>query len=298
MTSAGMIMVIATVTVIHMITTMNTRMARMSTPTPMIMIMTTSMTRIAAMITAMTTIMAIHMIMHTAMRTRTNMTETAGLPLLVWLSPSFPVGAFAYSHGLEWAVEAGDISNAATCEAWISDLLVHGSGYNDAIIMAAAYRAVTIRDRAALGEVAELAVAMQPSSERHLEAIAQGNAFLTAARAAWEVPSLAFLKSAWDGDVAYPVAVGALSAGHDIPLSTTLDAFLLAFSATLVSAAVRLGPIGQTDAQRILAALMPTIRKTAILASTSTLDDLGSAAFRSDLASLRHETQYTRLFRS
>ena len=298
MTSAGMIMAIVTVTVIHMITTMNTRMGRMSTPTPMIMIMTTSMTKIAAMITAMTTIMAIHMIMRTAMRTRTNMTETAGLPLLVWLSPSFPVGAFAYSHGLEWAVEAGDISNAATCEAWISDLLVHGSGYNDAIIMAAAYRAVTIRDRAALGEVAELAVAMQPSSERHLEAIAQGNAFLTAARAAWEVPSLAFLKSAWDGDVAYPVAVGALSAGHDIPLSTTLDAFILAFSATLVSAAVRLGPIGQTNAQRILAALMPTIRKTAILASTSTLDDLGSAAFRSDLASLRHETQYTRLFRS
>ena len=298
MTSAGMIMVIATVTVIHMITTMNTRMARMSTPTPMIM--TTSMTKIAAMITAMTTIMAIHMIMitRTAMRTHTNMTETAGLPLLVWLSPSFPVGAFAYSHGLEWAVEAGDINNAATCESWISDLLVHGSGYNDAIIMAAAYRAVTIRDRAALGEVAELAVAMQPSSERHLEATAQGNAFLTAARAAWEVPSLAFLKSAWDGDVAYPVAVGALSAGHDIPLSTTLDAFILAFSATLVSAAVRLGPIGQTDAQRILAALMPTIRKTAILASTSTLDDLGSAAFRSDLASLRHETQYTRLFRS
>ena len=244
--------------------------------------------------------MAIHMIMitRTAMRTRTNMTETAGLPLLVWLSPSFPVGAFAYSHGLEWAVEAGDINNAATCEAWISDLLVHGSGYNDAIIMAAAYRAVTIRDRAALGVVAELAVAMQPSSERHLEAIAQGNAFFTAARAAWEVPSLAFLKSAWDGDVVYPVAVGALSAGHDIPLSTTLDAFILAFSATLVSAAVRLGPIGQTDAQRILAALMPTIRKTAILASTSTLDDLGSAAFRSDLASLRHETQYTRLFRS
>jgi len=298
MTSAGMIMVIATVTVIHMITTMNTRMARMSTPTPMIMIMTTSMTRIAAMITAMTTIMAIHMIMRTAMRTRTNMTETAGLPLLVWLSPSFPVGAFAYSHGLEWAVEAGDINNAATCESWISDLLVHGSGYNDAIIMAAAHRAITIRDRAALGEVAELAVAMQPSSERHLEATAQGNAFLTAARAAWEVPSLAFLKSAWDGDIAYPVAVGALSAGHDIPLSTTLDAFLLAFSATLVSAAVRLGPIGQTDAQRILAALMPTIRKMAILASTSTLDDLGSAAFRSDLASLRHETQYTRLFRS
>ena len=300
MTSAGMIMAIVTVTVIHMITTMNTRMGRMSTPMPIIMIMTTSMTKIAVMITAMTTIMAIHMIMITrmVMRTRTNMTETAGLPLLVWLSPSFPVGAFAYSHGLEWAVEAGDINNAATCQSWISDLLVHGSGYNDAIIVAATHRAVIDRDRAALGEVAELAVAMQPSAERHLEATAQGNAFLTAARAAWEVTSLALLKSAWDGDIAYPVAVGVLAAGHDIPLPTTLDAFLLAFSANLVSAAVRLGPIGQTDGQRILAALMPTIRKIAKRASDSTLDDLGSAAFRSDLASLRHETQYTRLFRS
>lgn len=244
--------------------------------------------------------MAIHMIMimHTAMRTRTNMTETAGLQLLVWLSPSFPVGAFAYSHGLEWAVEAGDINNAATCQSWISDLLVNGSGHHDAIILAATHRAVTARDHVALGEVAELAVAMQPSSERYLEATAQGNAFLTAARAAWGAPSLAFLKMAWDGDVAYPVAVGVLAAGHDIPLPTTLDAFLLAFSATLVSAAVRLGPIGQTDGQRILAALIPIIRKTAKRASVSTLDDLGSAAFRSDIASLRHETQYTRLFRS
>lgn len=298
MTSADMIMVMATITVIHIIMTTNTRTDRTFTPTPMITVMTTSMTKIAVMITAM--IMAIPMTMITRMviRTRTNMTETVGLQLLVWLSPSFPVGAFAYSHGLEWAVEAGNISNAATCEAWISDLLVHGSGYNDAIIVAAAHRAVITCDHAALGEVAELAVAMQPSAERHLEATAQGNAFLRAARAAWEVPSLDFLKTAWDGAVAYPVAVGVLSAGHDIPLPITLEAFLLAFSANLVSAAVRLGPIGQTDGQRILAALMPTIRKTAILASTSTLDDLGSAAFRSDLASLRHETQYTRLFRS
>lgn len=298
MTSAGMIMAIVTVTVIHIIMTTNTRTGRTFTPTPMITVMTTSMTKIAVMITAMIMVIPMTMIMHTAMRTRTNMTETAGLPLLVWLSPSFPVGAFAYSHGLEWAVEAGDINNAATCQSWISDLLVHGSGYNDAIIVAATHRTITGRDSAALGEVAELAVAMQPSAERHLEATAQGNAFLRAARAAWEVPSLDFLKTAWDGAVAYPVAVGVLSAGHDIPLPTTLEAFLLAFSTALVSAAVRLGPIGQTDGQRILAALMPTIRKIAKRASNSTIDDLGSAAFRSDLASLRHETQYTRLFRS
>jgi len=295
---AGMITARATVTAIP--TTMSTRMGRKFTPTPiltiMITAMITSMTKIAGMITAM--IMITRTVTPMAMLTPTNMTETAGLPLLVWLSPSFPVGAFAYSHGLEWAVEAGDINNAATCQSWISDLLVHGSGYNDAIIVAATHRAITGRDSAALGEVAELAAAMQPSSERHLEATAQGNAFLTAARAAWEVPSLALLKSAWDGDVAYPVAVGVLSAGHGITLPTTLDAFLLAFSANLVSAAVRLGPIGQTDGQRILAALMPTIRETAKRASDSTLDDLGSAAFRSDLASLRHETQYTRLFRS
>jgi urease accessory protein len=228
----------------------------------------------------------------------TSMAEQATLPLFVWLSPAFPVGAFAYSHALEWAVEAGDLSDAATVEAWIADLLALGSGRNDAILLAEAYRAAAAGDRARLREVAELGVALQPSRERHLEATSQGNAFVTAARASWPVPALDMLAQAHEGDVVYAVAVGVVSSGHGVALRPTLEAFLMAFVAALVSAAVRLGPIGQTDGQRITAALIPAVREAAAQADTATLDDIGGAAFRSDIASLRHETQYTRLFRS
>ena len=246
----------------------------------------------------MTMITVTRMVIPTGTAIRTSMTEGAALPLLVWLSPSFPVGAFAYSHGLEWAVEAGDLSDAASCQAWMADLLEYGSGRTDVILLAHAFRAVIELDDGKLGQVAELAIALQPSAERHLEASAQGNAFMTAARAAWPSPSLEFLSRSYQGDVAYPIAVGVAAAGFAMPLHAVLDAFLLGFVANLVSSAVRLGPIGQTDGQRIIASLVPLVRRIALEAMTASLDDLGSSAFRSDLASLRHETQYTRLFRS
>lgn len=217
---------------------------------------------------------------------------------MVWLSPAFPVGAFAYSHGLEWAVETGAIHDAATTRSWIADLLEIGSGRNDAILLAAAHRAAAAGNESALREIAELGVALQPTAERRLEATAQGNAFVTAARASWPCGTLDLLSSAWPGDVVYPVALGVTAAGHGLDLRATLDAALLAFVANLVSAAVRLGAIGQTDGQRVTAALLPTVRATAAAAEAASVDDLGGAAWRSDIASARHETQYTRLFRS
>ena len=224
----------------------------------------------------------------------TNMTETppAILPLSVWLSPAFPVGAFAYSHGLEWAVESGAVNSADTLRDWAHDLLAHGSARNDAILLAEAWRVGRDPDR--LQDVHELALALAPSRERLLETRQQGAAFVTAIRAAWPCDTLGL----FNGDVAYPVALGATAAGHNLPLLATLEHFLLAFAANLVSAAVRLGPIGQTDGQRITAALLPVIRETAHFAHHSTLEDLGSATIASDLASMQHETQYSRLFRS
>lgn len=235
----------------------------------------------------------------TATTTATSMADAgSSLPLMVWLSPAFPVGAFAYSHGLEWAVETGAIHDAATTRSWIADLLELGSGRNDAILLAAAHRAAMAGDGAVLREVAELGVALQPTAERRLEATAQGNAFVSAAQASWPCGTLDLLSSAWPGDVVYPVALGVTAAGHGLELRATLDAALLAFVANLVSAAVRLGAIGQTDGQRVTAALLPTVRATAGIAEAASLDDLGGAAWRSDIASARHETQYTRLFRS
>jgi urease accessory protein len=217
---------------------------------------------------------------------------------MAWLSPAYPVGAFSYSSGIEWAVEAGDIADAETLRGWLAVMLAEGAGFCDAVLFAQTHRAVVASDDNQLRAVAELAAAFAPSRERHLETTAQGNAFVEATRAAWPCAALDRLKAIWDGPVAYPVAVAAAAGGHGITLAAALAAFLQAVAANWVSAGVRLIPLGQTDGQRVLAALEPAIAATAQRALTAQLDDLGSSAFRADLASVRHETQYTRLFRS
>lgn len=220
------------------------------------------------------------------------------LPLMVWLSPSFPVGAFAYSHGLEWAYECGDLHDAQGLQDWLLALIEQGSLRNDLILFATARRAAALKDDAGLAEAAELALALANSAERRLETTTQGNAFVLAARASWPCAALDDLPRVWAGDVAYPIAVAVAAAGHGLPALACLEAYGLAFVANLVSAAVRLGIVGQTDGQRITARLVPALHAAAERAEGAGLDDLGGCAFRSDLAALRHETQYSRLFRS
>ncbi len=220
------------------------------------------------------------------------------LPLLVWLSPAFPVGAFAYSHGLEWAHEAGDVTDAASLQEWLADLLAFGSARNDGVLFAEAFHAAAENDGIRLAEAAELALALGNAAERRLETATTGDAFLIAARNSWPCAALDLLAEAVSGSVAYPIAVGSACAGHGVPLQPALSAFGLGFVSNLVSAAVRLGVVGQTDGQRVIAALIPAVEELAAFAEGATLDNLGGAAFRSDLAALQHETQYTRLFRS
>jgi len=222
--------------------------------------------------------------------------EPALYRLMAWLSPAYPVGAFSYSSGIEWAVECGDIANAETLKDWLATMLADGGGFCDAVLFVHAHRAV--HHDAAIRDVAELAAALAPSKERHLETTAQGNAFVEATRAAWPCAALDRLKAYWDGPIAYPVAVAISAAGHGIPVEPALAAFLQALVANWVSAGVRLVPLGQTDGQRVVAALEPVVTATAQRALVTSLDDMGASAFRADLASLRHETQYTRLFRS
>lgn len=218
--------------------------------------------------------------------------------LMTWLSPSFPVGAFSYSSGIEWAVEAGDITDAASLRDWLAAMLTEGSGYCDAVFLAQAHRAASMQDDASLREIAELAAAFVPSRERQLETTTQGRAFIDIARAAWPSDGLDDLVAACSGAIVYPVAVGLVSAAHAIPIAPAMHAFLHALVSNWISAGARLVPLGQTDSQRILASLEADVAATAARALASSLDDLGSATFRADLASLRHETQYTRLFRS
>ena len=227
-----------------------------------------------------------------------NPAPTAILPLLAWLSPSYPVGAYAYSHGLEWAVEAGDIADEASLAGWLSDVLEQGAGRNDAVLLAHAYRAAAVGDLDMLSEANDLALALAPSRELRLETSQQGRSFLDATLAAWPAPALAALSAALPGEVAYPVAVGVSSAAHSVPLEPTVEGYLLALVQNLVSAAVRLAPIGQTGGTRVVAGLAPAVSALAAAVPELTLDDIGGATFRADLGSFLHETQYTRLFRS
>ena len=216
------------------------------------------------------------------------MESHALLRLMAWLSPGFPTGAYAYSHGLEWAVAAGDIADPETLLAWLSDLLRHGSGRNDTILLRQAYRAASAPDR--LVEIAELAAAFAGSSERRTETLDIGRAFAAAVRA-WSTPRL-------PERAAYPVVVGVLAAGHGIPEDDAVLVYLQAFAANLISAAVRLIPLGQSGGLRVLAAIEPAILAVAAATREAALDDLGGCTWRADLAAMRHETQYTRLFRS
>jgi urease accessory protein len=216
---------------------------------------------------------------------------------MIWLSPAYPVGGYSYSHGLEWIVETGQVRGVETLVSWIEDLLTHGTGRSDVIFLAESWRALSAGELGLLGDTAELAAAFAPSAERRLETLAQGTAFLAATLAAWSKPELEAL-AANGREVAYPVAVGASAAAHGLPLAETAQAYAQAFAANLVSAAVRLIPLGQSDGLRVLARLEPLIPRVVAAALACTLDDVGGAAVAADVASMRHETQYTRLFRS
>ncbi len=218
--------------------------------------------------------------------------------LMIWLSPAYPVGAFSYSSGIEWAVEAGDIDDADALSQWLQSMLTDGAGNNDGIFFAQSHRAVLAGDDAALLGIVELAAAFAPTRERHSETTALGRAFFEVTQAAWACAALARLQELWPGPLAYPVAVAAACAGHAVPLEPALHAFLTAVTSNWISSGLRLIPLGHTDGQRLLRSLEPVVATTVQRALAAELEDLGSATFRADLASALHETQYTRLFRS
>ena len=214
---------------------------------------------------------------------------SALLRLTAWLSPAFPVGGFSYSHGLERVVHDGLVGDQQSLADWIEQLVTIGSGWNDAVLFAEAWR-----QAAAGGDprpVAELAEALAGSRERHVETILQGKAFIEAARA-WPLPA------ELPADCAYCVAVGATAGANGIALDDALAVFLQAFATNLVQAGIRLGVCGQSGGLATIAGCEPTILATTARAATSTLDDLGSATMISEVMAMRHETQRSRLFRS
>jgi urease accessory protein UreF len=294
--------------------------------------------------------------------------------LLAWSSPGYPTGAFSYSHGLEWAVETGDVKNLQSLLDYVTAVLSRGGGWVDTVLFAHAWRSASaavdtttalagstavdattalaastavdatttlaastavdattalaastavdattaLADRstpavsapvdpttptafANLDTLTQLAAAFRGSAETALESRQQGGAFLDVTRKAWPHPLLdafAARQARAGTPVAHCIAVAVACAAHAIALAPALHSYIHAVAANLVSAGARLIPLGQTQAQIAIAQLAPVIANIAGRAQVTSLDDLGTAAPAIELCSLRHETQYTRLFRS
>jgi urease accessory protein len=218
-----------------------------------------------------------------------------------WLSPAFPTGSYSYSHGIEWAVEAGHIDDRKSLVDWLEADLCYGSGRNEAIFFIEAWRSATNSDCEKLLEIAEFAAAFRGTSEFALETSQQASACLAMLRRVWPesfMENLSELLSELRIAPVLSVVLGVRAARQGIPAALALPAFLQSYLANLVTAGVRLVPLGQTDGQLATAELEEAVLGVAAQAQQETIHDLGSAAFMVDLASAAHETQYTRLFRS
>lgn len=228
--------------------------------------------------------------------------ENALYDLMSWLSPAYPVGAFAHSSGIEWAVGAGWIACRKDLEDWLTAVLECGGGWNDAVLVTAAHRAATASNRAALALVAELAAAAHPSQERRTESLAQGAAFRRVATATMPQDTIKLFDTIEEAETPYSVVVAVIAATCGIGLATTLTGYLHACVANLISAGQRLVPLGQTEAQAAMVTLKPVVlgvvERSVALPDGDPFRFLGSATLVADAASMWHETQYTRLFRT
>jgi urease accessory protein len=216
-----------------------------------------------------------------------------------WLSPAFPAGSYSYSHGLEWAVEARDVYDRQSLVDWLESDLRHGTGRNEAIFFKEAWHSATDHER--LVEISELAAAFRGTSEFAIESSQPAAACLAIFKKVWPdraMDLLAEILRERQIPLALAVVLGVRFAGEGTPVSLALPAFLQSYVTNLVTAGVRLIPLGQTDGQLTIAGLERVDEAASAHAVTATIDDLGSAAFMVDLASMAHETQYARLFRS
>jgi urease accessory protein len=219
--------------------------------------------------------------------------------LLAWLSPAYPIGAFSYSHGIETAVEEGLIKDRAGLVAWLESVLLQGTGAVDGALFAAAWRAAEVQDWPGFDAIAERAAAWRGTSEMALESRQQGGSFLSITRTAWPHAALDAVHQRLAGELALPVAVALAAAVHGIALEPALVGYLHTFTANLISAALRTVPLGQSDGQLALANLERAVNEAARRAMVAnSLDDVGTGTPLLDWCSLKHETQYTRLFRS
>ena len=210
-------------------------------------------------------------------------TDSKLITVMQWLSPAFPIGGFAYSHGLEWAINKGYVSNREELQKWISDLLEYGSLKNDAILIKLVLQGSDPK------EINELAMALCPASERLSETQLQGGAFCKIMREVWSLEI---------DELTLPIALALAAKNESIDQNLVVPAYLHSFCSNLISVAMRLIPIGQTDGQKTLRELSPLISDSVRAVAKSDKDDLGSACFLSDVSAMQHEYLQPRVFKT
>lgn len=219
-----------------------------------------------------------------------------GLPLQLMrlVSPSQPVGSFAYSRGLEWAVHDKIVRDEATAGAWIFNFVEYSYAVSDAALFLRMAEALRVNDRAAFIDADAWLSAARESRELEFEDKQMAGSMVKV------LCDLGVSCAASFGDMrlTYPAAF-ALAASHwNISAHDAVRGLLWSTVEAQVSAAIRLVPLGHTAGQRLLIASAEVIERAARKAETIRDDEIGNAAPAMAMASAWHETQYSRLFRS
>lgn len=227
--------------------------------------------------------------------TGTGMSGTGLTQLLRLASPMLPVGAYSYSQGLEWAVEEGAVRDEHTAMRWIGDALAFNVGGLEAPVWRRLYQAWSAADTAAADFWNQRFLAVRETAELRSETVQMGEALKLVLKATGEI-DLAPLDRI--EHPAFPTAFSFAAHGLGVPLQEGLTGYLWAWGENQVSAAMKLVPLGQSSGQRILVkliGLLPDIVAQALRADDHMLSNFAPGLA---IASSRHETQYTRLFRS
>ena len=219
----------------------------------------------------------------------------AHLRLLQLVSPALPIGGFTYSQGLEWAVEAGWVHDVESLSDWLEGLIEDSLGGLELPLMYRLYDACEQNDPVAIEHWARMLYASRETRELRAEERNRARALIAL------LQNLGVTQvDAWRDALAHcQAAPFALAAVHwSINSQDCALGYAWSWLENQVAAAVKLVPLGQTDGQRVLLALAECLPVNVEKASQVEDDDIGAAAPAQAIASARHETQYTRLFRS
>ena len=222
--------------------------------------------------------------------------NTALLCILQLASPALPVGAYSYSEGLETLIDAGTIENEQSLKHWLEQELRYGAIRLEAAVMVRAYNSAKLGDTEALSYWNNWLSAARETEELRSSSWQMGRSLI---RLLLELqPQVTFMANAVGLPCNYAIAFGIAAAHWQIDLSSAILGYLHSWTTNLITVGIKLIPLGQTAGQKLLLELHVNLSSATQEILTLEDNDLSSCGWGLSLASMAHETQYTRLFRS